>query len=643
MMSAYLLRTLVVSTLAALLCACGAGTGTGTGTGSGSIEPPAGTTPPPSALAPPPPPVTTPPAVTSPPPVTSPLLPSQPPLPPPPLLPPPLPKAAEASRFLTQSTFGPTDRQIADVSTSGYAKWIDQQMSPAVAPPQAKYLGAMQAALTTLSATAINNCTGPCRQANLTAQATFLPQFWQQAVQGDNQLQLRTAYALSQIFVVSAANEQNFHGYLFALGTYYDLLVNDAFSNFRKLMEDVTLQPAMGIYLTYAGNPKESGTRNPDENYARELMQLFTIGLVELNQDGTQKMLNGAPIPTYTQSDIAGLAKVFTGWSFNGPDQSEALWQRCCNADLVPGATTTPMQMFEKYHSTSEKKFLGVTIPAGARPDGKADLKIALDRIFNHPNVGPFIGKQLIERLVTSNPSPAYVSRVAGAFNDNGAGVRGDMKAVIRAILLDPEARVAQGAATSGFGKLREPVLRLSNWMRSFGMRAAPGGIFSIGITSDPGSRLNQTPMMAPSVFNFYAPNYVAQGSPLAAAGLKSPEMQLVSEVSVAGSANYLLAVLQTGLDPYTDPVTKVGSFRLQPDYTPELALAADASALVNRVDLKMSYGSMPAEVKSVIVNMVQSVPIPAIGAAAIAAARLNRVKLAVYMTMTAPEYLSQR
>ncbi len=555
-------------------------------------------------------------------------------MPPAPPLPPPLPKAAEAARFLTQATFGPTDKHIADVTNLGYAKWIDQQMSPTIAPPQAKFLASIQAALAA--------CGKECRQYSLPRFSTFLTPFWQQAVQADNQLQLRTAFALSQIFVVSL-NSENFGAFPFAINAYYDMLVNDAFGNFRKLMEDVTLQPAMGLYLTYAGNAKETATSHPDENYAREFMQLFTIGLNELNLDGTEKRLNGALIPTYTQADVNGLAKVFTGWSFNGPDQSQALWYHCCDADLILAATTTPMQMFEPYHSVSEKKFLGVTIPAGAKPDGKADLKIALDRIFAHPNVGPFIGRQLIQRLVTSNPTPAYIARVAGAFNDNGAGVRGDMRAVIQAILLDPEARSAQSAARPGFGKLREPVLRLSNWMRSFNMQAAPGGSFAIGSTSDPAFALNQTPMAASSVFNFYSPSYVAQGSPLAMAGLKSPEMQLVSEVSVAGSANFLLSVLQGGFDPFTDPVTRVFSYRLQPNYTPELAVAADAAALVDRIDLKLSYGAMPAELKSIIVAAVQSIPIPAIGAAAMAESKLNRVKLAIYMTLITPEYLSQR
>ncbi|MCH2222462.1 MAG: DUF1800 family protein, partial [Dechloromonas sp.] len=248
-----------------------------------------------------------------------------------------------------------------------------------------------------------------------------------------------------------------------AAASFLDTLSQHAFGNFRDLLEAVTLHPAMGTYLSHLGNDKENTAtgRMPDENYAREVMQLFTIGLWELNEDGTRRQQNGQDIPTYGQPEVMGMAKVFTGWSWAGPDTNEGRWLGWVNG-VQTQPWDQPMQPYPQHHSTSEKRILrGVVIPAGTGP--RESLEIALDTLFNHPNVGPFIGRQLIQRLVTSNPSPAYIARVARAFNNNGAGVRGDMKAVIRAVLLDPEARDAAKLADGNWGKLREPVVRVAN------------------------------------------------------------------------------------------------------------------------------------------------------------------------------------
>jgi uncharacterized protein (DUF1800 family) len=258
--------------------------------------------------------------------------------------------------------------------------------------------------------------------------------FWLQAVRGPDQLRQRTVFALSQIFVVSNVNS-SIDSEVGAHASYLDMLARNAFGNFRTLLEEVATHPAMGHYLSHFRNEREdeASGRIPDENFAREVMQLFTIGLWELNQDGSRRRdPAGEFIPTYAQDDVSGLARVFTGWSWGGPDRSVARWH-----GWVGGRNwQEQMGNYPDFHSPSEKRFLGVTIPAGT--SGEESLRIALDRLFNHPNVGPFIGRQMIQRFVTSNPSPAYIARVAAAFNDNGQGVRGDMRAVLRAVLLDP-------------------------------------------------------------------------------------------------------------------------------------------------------------------------------------------------------------
>ena len=273
----------------------------------------------------------------------------------------------------------------------------------------------------------------------------------------------------------------------------------------------------MGTYLTSIRNRKADPRtgRVPDENYAREVMQLFSIGLVELNDDGSVKQAGGVPKETYGPADIAG-AKVFTGWSWACADLSNTCFGSGALGGVSdPERSTKPMVGYPQYHAMEEKSFLGTTIAAQGTADPNASLKTALDTLYNHANVGPFIGRQLIQRFVTSNPSPAYVAAVAGAFNNNGAGVRGDMKAVLKAVLLNPEARTTSDRS----GKIREPVLRLSALLRGFGY-ASDSGRYRVGNTDNAGSSLGQTAMRSPSVFNFYRPGYVAPGTQAAAAGL---------------------------------------------------------------------------------------------------------------------------
>jgi len=331
----------------------------------------------------------------------------------------------------------------------------------------------------------------------------------------------------------------------------------------------------------------------------------------------------GEPVETYTNDDVTGLAKALTGWSWGGADKSSASFF------ARKGSFEVPMQSYPAYHSTASKSFLGVTTGG----DAETDLKVALDTLFNHPNVGPFIGKQLIQRLVTSNPSPAYVERVASAFNDNGSGVRGDMKAVISAILLDDEARdVGLGySGQASFGRIREPVLRLANWMRSF-EAAAPTGFYNFGSTDTP---LGMTPMRSPSVFNFYRPGYAAAGSETGDAGLVAPEMQITHETSVALYLNYMDDVVANKMGNNGNKITA--------PYTTERALATAPAKLVDHVILLLNAGVMPDERRQLIVEAVQSISIPTNNTTKASAATNYRIWVAVFLVMASSDYIVQK
>jgi uncharacterized protein (DUF1800 family) len=534
------------------------------------------------------------------------------------------PTAGEASRFLAQASYGATDATISQVRASGYSQWIDEQM---VAQRPSTHQAELEARLVVL------------RQTNPTAGLganDFYYSYWKQAVTGPDQLRQRMKLAYSEIFVVSLTdNNIDARG----VASYYDMLGANAFGNFRTLLEQVALHPMMGVYLTWLGNQKEDPAtgRNPDENFAREVMQLMSIGLYQLNLDGTVKTDGaGRPIPTYAPEDISGLAKVLTGYSYYSPNPTNSTFRGGGrNADWA----VRPMIAYPTFHSTSAKSFLGVTIPASGAADPAGDLKIALDTLYNHPNVGPFIGKQLIQRLVSSNPSPAYVQRVATVFNNNGKGVRGDMAAVVRAVLLDPEARDMALATTANAGKVREPIVRLANWARATGATSATGN-WLIGSTSA-NTSLGQTAMTSPSVFNFFRPGYTPPNSRVGAAGLVGPEFQIVDEVTVAGYLNTMQTVIDRGIGTQTNGVADVRA-----DYAPLVALAGDVDALVTRVDLLLTHGQMTPVTRSRIIQAVSGVNVPAATATnqtTVTNALTNRVKLSIYMTMASTDYLVQR
>jgi uncharacterized protein (DUF1800 family) len=526
----------------------------------------------------------------------------------------------DAARFLAQATYGPTERDISALKTMGVEAWLSNQFSK----PQLLHRSYMDRSAANLAAVGDRISVTQLRQS-----------YWTQAITGEDQLRQRAAFALSQIFVISTA-DANLINMPRGVSSFYDMLSEQAFGNYRDLLESVSLHPMMGTYLTSIRNQKEdlATGRVPDQNYAREVMQLFSIGLYELNLDGSLKG-GSTPIETYTVEDIKGLAKVFTGWSwYAGAALADRTDRRFMGSDAHPERDWRPMQAYNKFHSLSEKKFLGATIPASITANTEGDLKIALDQLFNHPNVGPFLGRQLIQRMVTSNPSPAYISRVAAAFNDNGAKVRGDMKAVLKAVLTDPEARTLSTSSVS-FGKVREPLLRLSHFLRAFNATSSSGDFSGIDNTDDLSMSLGQTPLQAGSVFNFYRPGYVPPNSAAALQGLVAPELQLSNEVSVAGYRNYLSGWL---------PVRTERD--IQPDFSNELALADNPGALVDRLNLLLMSGQMGADMRTRIVDAVADRALPAptsSNAADITNAKRDRVSIAVLLTMASPDYLVQK
>ena len=535
-----------------------------------------------------------------------------------------------AARFLTQATFGPTEADIDRVMVIGYGAWIDEQFArPAFAHRatwEAADAAAKAAAPTDPNATAGQNGT--------------INAFWKAATSGQDQLRQRVAYSLSQLMVISM-QDGTVGDNPRAVSAYLDLLADKGLGTYRDLLEGVSLHPMMGVYLSHLRNQKADPVsgRVPDENYSREVMQLFSIGLHELNADGSMRLNAGSRIDTYAPADISGLAKVFTGWSWDCPGWPA---NNCFSSGSLSGVSDPdrhfkPMRGYAQYHSSDAKVFLSTTITAQAPADPAASLRTALDRLAGHPNVGPFVGKQLIQRLVTSNPSPAYVSAVAAAFANNGSGVRGDMRHVVKTILMHPEAR----ATSNNSGKLREPVLRLSAFLRAYNF-GSDSGDFRVGNTDNPGTSLGQTPMRSPSVFNFYRPGYVAPGTQATAAGLVVPEMQIVHETTVAGYANFMRDNMSFGVGSTNAALNRR---EMQGNFTAELALAATPTELVALTNRKLMFGSMPAALATEIEGAVASIAIPAAtgsNQAAIDAARRGRVNTAIFLTLVSPEFQVQ-
>lgn len=543
------------------------------------------------------------------------------------------PTPLQAARFLTHATLGPTDASVNAVTSSGYDAWIAAQMA---LPP-------------TLLEPVAQNAENLLRGSSTGTYGTYMiigagtasdfMRFWMQSqVTAPDELRQRVALALSEHFVVSF-NNSNTRWNGIAMAHYYDILNANAFGNFRDLMAKVTLNPEMAIWLSWIDNQNEIAdangnlTRHPDENYAREVMQLFTIGPVKLNPDGTPQLdAKGSPIATYTHDDIYGIARVLTGWN---RDKTQMIM----NYDLsYQGSTYAPLvPTSPKYHSVSAKTFLGTTIPATSPATAQSmtqELNTVLDTLFNHPNTAPFVCTRLIKSLVTSNPSPAYVQRVSTVFANDGTGVRGNLAAVVKAILLDSEALNDANLNNPNFGKVREPVLRFTNWWRAFGLQAAATKQINVTNLSDPDYGLNQSVMNPDTVFNFFSPSYVPPHSTTASAGLSSPEMQIVNEQTMVGYLNYIRNAIST------DPA-KGGAA-----YTTELTLAEDATidSLLDRLNLLLMAGTMTPEVRSIIRTGTLSVAVPdPANTPKGALERRSRIQTAIFLTMAAPEYLVQK
>lgn len=548
----------------------------------------------------------------------------------------PIVSAEDASRFLEQATFGATDASIHHLSLIGYQAWLNEQfaMAPTLHEPAVE------------QAVILDN--PPCSASNVTCNAKLFDQnasdegfvqdgFWQQAISGNDQLRQRVEYALTEQFVISSEANFNIQSMPRGEANFYDVLGRDAFGNFRTLLQDVTLNPMMGQMLSMLGNDKGNATTDPDENYAREIMQLFTIGLYQLNDDGSQKLdSNGQPIPTYSNNDVMGLAAVFTGWSWNIPgNDTDSAWSNCC-AYVGPGygEELLPMQSFPSHHSTVQKQFLGVTIPASASPDTAGDLKIALDTLFNHPNLPPFFCKQMIQHLVTSNPSPTYISNCSAAFENDGTGTRGNLKAVISEILLDPEARDSSADFTNPqYGKVREALIRYTEWARAFTAQSRNGS-YDNGSTEDPIWGLGEMSLRSPTVFNWFAPGYVPQGTSIAAANLVAPEMQMTNVSTVVGYINYMQGAIGSNA---------AGGFDIFSSYETEMKLAATPGPLLDRINLLLMAGEMDSTTYGQILDAINAIEIPSGGdQTAINAALANRVQTAIYLTMASPSFCAQ-
>ena len=519
-----------------------------------------------------------------------------------------------ATRFLAQATFGPSPDSLNQLKALNYdySAWISAE----AAKPVTSAVAVLQ------TAKSANPITTFDKSSNRRARTEVM-------LSASDQLRQRVAYALSQIMVISD-NDSAVENGLEGSSSYYDMLARDALGNFRTLLMDVTRHPIMGRYLSHYKNRKANlttGTR-PDENYAREVMQLFAIGLYKLNTNGTYKTdTTGHPLEVYTNDDITVFARVFTGFTDDSTNNTGTGTGR---TDFPSAAAnyTTPMRMWEPQHDTGTKKLLAYTgarkptLPANQT--GLTDVQDAIDNLVEHPNTAPFVSRLLIQRLVASNPSPAYTARVAAIFINNGQGVRGDLLAVVKAILLDPEARDAANITTTAQGKLQEPFLRLTQFLRAFRFTVVAGTLpydFSSTFTEN---TMGQFPLGAPSVFNFYSPEFAPTG-PVATANLVAPEFQILNSVFSVTFPNALYTLIQTG----------AGQFRL--NLTEQESLAANPAQLIDNLDLYLTHGTLSAETRAAMLNTLQKITTGMVPAGS----TLNRTRtqLALHLFALSPDF----
>ncbi|MGB0132765.1 DUF1800 domain-containing protein [Dokdonella sp.] len=509
----------------------------------------------------------------------------------------------EAARFLTQATYGPTTSEIARLRSMGYSEWLRREFNKPATSART-YMEAVNEARLAASQSGVSH-------------NNRLDRWFHTAATADDQLRQRAAFALSQILVISDQNS-SLGGESIQVSEYWDILARNAFGNYRELLDQVTWNPSMGKYLSHFRNRKAStdGLRQPDENYAREVMQLFTIGLIERNTNFTPILSGGLPIPTYDQGVVSNYAKVFTGFNYN-------------NATSISNGTNTYLRMtcIATEHDVTAKTVVGGTvIPAGQ--SCADDVDDGIDLLFGHPNVAPFISRQLIQRFVSSSPSSAYIQRVAQKFNNNGFGERGDLSAVMKQILLDPEARNAPGTNS---GKPREPMLKLTAMWRAWDaqMPAADDyGNIAMGMTNPSGS-FGQRPLGADTVFNFFEPDYQQPGA-IADAGLFSPEFQTLNESTLTSSSNSYYTYSWNSYVGMSSPPSNRPLLNL----APLVALSSDPTAMVDEVNKRMMYGSMSTMMRTTLINMLVFMD----GATA-----TDKARTLIYVTALSPEYAVQR
>lgn len=524
----------------------------------------------------------------------------------------------EASRFLAQASMGATRNQIARIKVIGFSAWLDEQMDPLKTPQ------------TSSRWDWINQINWNGSKPRYQLESIY----WRKLMASPDTLRQRITLALSEILVVSFAGLDT--AYFGDVSCYLDLLEKEAFGNYRNLLGQISTSNAMGGYLSFVNNVKSAGPNSPqpDENYARELLQLFTIGLVKLNQDGSsQNDASGQPIESYNQSDITQLARIFTGWvRDNNAGGSGAALMASSPRKMIANAAS---------HDFGSITFLGSTVSGGATVLDR--LNKTLDIIFAHPNVAPFISKQLIQRLVTSNPSAKYISAVAAIFNNDGTGVKGNLRAVVKAILLHDEARNPSFTVNNFSGKLREPILRLTAWARAYtdtstAFTTPAGGTpsapildrWEIAPLDSPATGLGQQQMRSPTVFNFFRPTYSLKNSSQVAipanmvinGALVAPEFQITNETSIAGYSNFSYWFTTSGFN------------NLPCDYSSLLPLADDANSLLNEINVVLCAGQLSAATLNTLSAAINTMSKGSIQA------RGLRAGIAVFMAMQTPDFL---
>ena len=548
---------------------------------------------------------------------------------------------ADPARLLAQTTFGATQAEITRVAGLTPSAYLDEQF----ALPQTLHLPTVSA--------------DPYYP--IEPWSVMSPSIWKKYFEAPDQLRQRVANALSQIMVISMQNN-TIGDQACATAAYLDMLGANAFGNFKNLLKNVTLSPAMGEYLDMKGSAKADAILNiiPNENFAREVMQLFAIGTVMLNIDGSVQFSNGKPINTYSEADAQSVARALTGWNFAGQDQTKS-WRWLYPdvpypSDAASGAKactawSTPMAPWTATYRSSDdtRDILGGAHDGGAKtllvyPGSTAfsqnvpasqtpmqDVDAVVDNLFNHPNVGPFIGEQLIQRLVTSNPSGAYVTRVANVFNNNGLAVRGDMKAVIRAILLDPEARTPRASQPNSFGKLREPILRFTHLHRAFGAVMGNGyrSIYDLGGSDS----LGQSPLRAPSVFNYYSPDYAPSG-PLSDADLVGPEFGIANSATISGFMDFSKYGIIGG---FNSGAVNPGDW-LNPNYAATIALATNPPAMVDALNVLLLSSGMSMQFRTQLIDVATKLT-----DSNATTQNTERFKTVLWLILNSPEYSIQK